>query len=159
MSMKSCPACGADVPVGATRCKECFHDFTEAGSGRSLAWLGPLIVLGSIAAMAVSGSLILLFIWSQPIEVRALVDEETRSVVWTTKYRTGVETDRLMFDDVVKIEHVGAGGKFQVVAITTGGDRKVITEGASPLDGDGRHYAEMMNKPFEDVDPAVARTR
>jgi hypothetical protein len=159
MSTKDCPSCGAEVPVGATRCKECFHDFTDDRGSGKLVWLGPLIVLGSIALMAISGSLILLFIWSQPVEIRALVDQETRSVVWTTKYRTGVETDRLMFDQVVKIEHTGSGGTFQVVAVTVDGDRRVITEAEQPLDGDARHYAQMMEKPFEDVDPVVNRTR
>jgi hypothetical protein len=156
MSTKEGPSCGAEVPVGATRCKECFHDFSEKRSG-GMAWLGPLIVLATIAAIAVSGSLILLFIWSQPVEVRALVDEETRSVIWTTTYRTGVTTDRLMFDQVAKIEHTGNGGTFQVVAVTTDGQRKVITESDHPMDSDGRHYADMMKKPFEDVDPAVTR--
>jgi hypothetical protein len=154
MSTKDCPSCGAEVPASATRCKECFHDFTaEAKPGMS--FVGPLIVLGSVAAMAVVGSLVLLLVFLQPLEERILVDEDTRSIVWTVKRRTGIETERVMFDQVVKLEHSGSGGTFQVVAITTDGDRKVIQEDKRPLDVEGRHYAAMMEKPFEDVDPAA----
>lgn len=158
MSTKDCPSCGAQVPATATRCKECFHDFTASGQS-SFSFLGPLIVLGTLAAMAAVGAIVLLFIFLQPIETHTLVDESTRSIVWTTKYRTGVSTDRLMFDQVVKLEHTGSGGTFQVVAITTNGERKVVLEGEQPLDGEGRGYARLMDKPFEDVDPAAAMNR
>ncbi|MEQ1505890.1 MAG: hypothetical protein ABMB14_26885 [Myxococcota bacterium] len=155
MSTKECPSCGAEVPGSATRCKQCFHDFTEAPE-KTFSLAGPLIVLASLAAMAVVGSLVLLFIFVQPVEQHTLVDASTRSIVWTTKYRTGIQTDRLMFDQVAKVEHSGASGTFQVIAITTDGERKVISEGDSPLDSEGRAYASMMDKPFEDVDPAAA---
>lgn len=158
MSTKDCPSCGAEVPASATRCKECFHDFTADGQ-RSMSFVGPLIALASLAAMAVVGALVLLVIFLQPVEQHTLVDESTRSIVWTTKYRTRVATDRLMFDQVVKLEHTGSGGTFQVVAITTDGDRKVVLEGEQPLDGEGRSYARLMDKPFEDVDPAAALSR
>lgn len=158
MSTKHCPSCGAEVPVSATRCKECFHDFTTEQQ-KGFSFVGPLIVLASVAAMAIMGSLVLLFVFMQPIEERILVDEDTRSIIWTTKYRTGIETDRVMFDQVAKIEHEGTGGTFQVVAITTDGERKVVQEDSRPLDGEARHYAQMMEKPYEDVDPASTLKR
>lgn len=157
--MKECPACGVEVPASATRCKECFHDFTEQGPRPLAMFVGPLIVLGALASLAVVGAAILLFVYSQPIEERILVDEDTRSIIWTTKYRTGVETDRIMFDQVVKVEHSGHGGIFQVVAITTDGEHKVIQEGKQPLASEGRHYAKLMEKPFEDVDPAAVKKK
>jgi hypothetical protein len=154
---KECPACGAEVPTSATRCKECFHDFTEQGPRPINMLVGPLIVLGAIAALSVVGALILLFVFMQPIEERVLVDQDTRSIVWTTKYRTGIQTDRVMFDQVTKVEHIGHGGTFQVIAITMDGDRKIVQEDQRPLDSEGRHYAKLMEKPFEDVDPAAKK--
>jgi hypothetical protein len=154
MSTKDCPSCGAEVPASATRCKECFHDFTS-DQQKGFSFVGPLIVLGSVAAMAIVGSIVLVLVFIQPIEQRILVDEDTRSIVWTTKRRTGIETERVMFDQVVKLEHSGSGGTFQVIAITTDGDRKIIQEDSRPLDMEGRHYANLMEKPFEDIDPAA----
>lgn len=157
MSARECPSCGAQVPASATRCKECFHDLEADKS--SVPWMGPLIVLGSVASMAVAAATVLWYVNAQPIEVRTIVDEETRSVVWTTKYRSSIETDRVMFDQVAKVEHTGTGGTFQVVAVTTDGQRKVISEADHNLDSEGRKYAEMMAKPYEDIDPAALLLR
>lgn len=153
--MKECPACGAEVPTSATRCKECFHDFTEQSAKPYTMFFVPLLVLGSIATLAIVGAAIMLVMFNQPLEEHILVDEGTRSVIWTTKYWTGIETDRLMFDQIVKVEHTGRGGTFEVVAITADGDRKVVEKGEHPLDSEGRHYAKLMEKPFEDVDPTA----
>ncbi len=151
MSMKECPSCGMDVPVSANRCKECFHDFNEAPPKRS--WAGPLMLLASLAGMAVVGALTLLFIVSAPVEERILVDEDTQSVVWTRKFRTGIETDRLKFADIDKLEYViQSSGGFEIVALTSGGDRKVIQEGRRPLRSEAAQYSELMNKPLEEVD-------
>jgi hypothetical protein len=151
-AMKDCPSCGAEVPASATRCKECFHDFSEDNK-RSFSFVGPLIALAMVAAMALVAAVVLGVMFVQPVESHTLVDESTRSIVWTTVYRTGVTTDRLMFDEVTKLEHTTVRGKFQLVAVTSGGDRMVMIEGREALDGEGRAYANMMGKPFEDVDP------
>lgn len=151
MSTKDCPSCGADVPSSATRCKECFHDFSEQPRGMS--WTGPLMLLGSVAAMAVVGTITLGVIVSQPVEERILVDEDTRSVVWTRKFRTGLETDRLMFEDVIKLEYViKSNGTFEVRAVTVDGDRKIIHEDRRPLKSEATRYAQLMDKPLEEVD-------
>lgn len=155
--MKECPACGAEVPSSATRCKECFHDFTEQPARPLSVFIGPLIALGALAMLAIVGALVMLFVFNQPIEERVLVDEGTRSIIWTTKYWTGIETDRLMFDQVVKVEHTGRGGTFQVIAITADGERRIVTEAEHPLDSEGRSYARLMDKPYEDVDPTAEK--
>ena len=118
-----------------------------------MSWAGPLMLLGSVAAMAVVGAITLAVIVSRPVEERILVDEDTRSVVWTRKFRTGLETDRLMFEDVLKLEYViKANGTFEVVAVTVDGDRKVIHEDRRPLKSEATHYAKLMEKPLEEVD-------
>jgi hypothetical protein len=152
MSTKECPSCGAEVPTSASRCKECFHDFTEVPARRGLL-AGPLILLASFAMMAVVGALTLFIIASRPVEERILVDEDTRSVVWTRKYRTGVETDRLMWDQILKLEYViKASGGFEIVAIEVDGSRHVIHEDLRPLKSEATHYAKVMEKPLEEVD-------
>jgi hypothetical protein len=152
-AMKECPSCGAEVPGAATRCKECFHDFSEDNK-RSFSFVGPLIALAMVAGMALVAAVVLGVMYVQPVESHTLVDESTRSIIWTTRYRTGVTTDRLMFDEVAKLEQTTVRGNFQLVAITNGGERKVVMEGKEALDGEGRAYAHLMGKPFEDIDPA-----
>ena len=61
------------VPTSATRCKECFHDFSE-DSSRKLMFLGPLIALGFLAALTVFSAACLLVIFYQPVESHTLVD-------------------------------------------------------------------------------------
>ncbi len=155
MNTKTCPNCQADVPVAATRCKECFHDFSSEGP-KSFNWLGPLFVLGVVALMAVIASVVLAFVFVQPLEQHVLVDDETRSIVWTTQYRTGVTTDRLMFDQVASLELASESGEFVITAVTTTGDRKEVTRSEEPLDSQARVYSNIMDKPLVEQDPAKA---
>ncbi|MCB9690028.1 MAG: hypothetical protein H6738_06045 [Alphaproteobacteria bacterium] len=151
--MKECPSCGTEVPTEATRCKQCFHDFTQDAPKTNL--LGPLFVLGSVALMAVVASVVLLAVFMMPVEERVLVDEATRSVVWTTQYRTGVTTDRLMFDQVASVELSASGGTSIITAITLDGTRKVITQSEDrSLETEARQYARMMDKPYIEPDPS-----
>lgn len=152
MSTKDCPSCGTVVPVSAARCKECFHDFTEDDPQKNSS-SGPLVLLATLAAMAVVGGLTFWWIASQPVDGRILVDQESQSVVWTQKYRDRVETDRLPFADIVKLEYVlRATGGFEIVAITTAGERRIIEEDSRPLRTEATHYAQVMDKPLEEVD-------
>ena len=153
MNTKDCPSCGAEVPASATRCKECFHDFTEDDLVKRNSMSGPLVLLGAVAAMAVVGAFTLWMITSQPVDERILVDEDTQSVVWTRKFRSGVETERLAFQDVIKLEYVmRSNGGFAVVALTSAGDRKVIHEDDRPLRTEATRYAKLMDKPLDEVD-------
>ena len=63
--MKECPSCGTMVPVSASRCKECFHDFDEAPKQSSG---GPIFLLGSVALMAVVAAGVFYWITATPIE-------------------------------------------------------------------------------------------
>lgn len=150
MATKTCPSCDAEVPAAAGRCKECFHDFNEiqAKSG------GPLVLLGALAAMLSIGAIAFYFIASKPLDQRILVDGETQSVVWTTTYRNGVETTRLEWKDVIKLEHVtSSAGTHQIVAVTTDGDRRTIeVSDEGSLRGTAEHYAKLMDKPLDLVD-------
>ncbi len=153
MSTKICPSCGSEAPESATRCKQCFHDFSEPPAQRAKR-AGPLAVLASVAAMAVVGALILMFVVSRPVEERVLVDQDTRSVVWTRKFRNTVETDRLMFDEIAKLEYVRTSdGGFEIAAVATDGSRHIIQQDAEQdLRGEATQYARLMKKPLAEVD-------
>ena len=150
MSTKTCPECGAEVPVSAARCKECFHDFHEAPASR----VGPLLLLASFAAMSVVGALVFWGISMRPLEHRVLVDEGTQAVIFTTQYRTGPVTDRLDWSDIVMLQHVVTGtGAQEIVAITIDGDRKVIQHSdTKPLRPEADRYGRVMNKPVTYID-------
>lgn len=146
---KDCPSCGAIVPSAADRCKDCFYDFTETPKRNN----GPLLLLGALAAVAVLGALLFWQVSSMPTAKNILVDAETRSVVFTTKYADRVETDRLPWDQIASLEYVNNGSSFEVVAVTLSGDRWTIMESENrPIAGDAEHYAQMMDKPLTKKD-------
>lgn len=150
MSTKTCPSCDSEVPLAAARCKECFHDFTEVPPKKA----GPLVLLGAIAAMMVIGATTFYVIQLRPLDQRILVDGETSSVIWTTTYRTGIETERLYWKDVIKLEHVtSSAGSHEIVAVTIDGDRRTIeTSEEGSLRGTAEHYAKLMDKPLDLID-------
>jgi hypothetical protein len=149
---KTCPSCGAEAPSSAVRCKECFHDFAATKSGPNHK-AGILLILGTITFMTLSGAGV--FYWQSqlPLEHKILVDESTRSVIFTTQYRSGPVTERLKWDDVARLEHVLLrGGAAEVVAVRLDGERRTIQEGTSSLAQVADHYSRLMEKPLTTVD-------
>jgi hypothetical protein len=117
---------------------------------------GPVILLASMAAMAIIGPLVLWKIISQPIEERILVDEETQSIIWTRVYRQGIETDRLKWADIGRLDYVmKSDGDFEIFAIRTDGEAILIQEDTRALDGTAQHYAKVMERPLRTVDNTV----
>jgi hypothetical protein len=155
MSMKSCPSCGTDVPKAAARCKECFHDFLEEAPPKP----NPMLtMLGGLAVMAIVGALTFNYISSQPTDQKILVDQETESIIFTTPYRTGIETDRLNWSEIGKLEHhTSARGDFEIVAVELSGTRTTIqTDPDQTLLQTATIYSKMMGKPLEVIDNTPA---
>ena len=151
METKTCPSCGTEVPVVASRCKTCFHDFDEPA--KSTNWAGPIALLVSLAAMMVVAVVTLLWIVSQPQEQKILVDEGSQSIIWTATYVTGPSTDRLEFKDISRLEYVAhASGGYEIAAVTHDGGRKIIQESTSPINGEAKKYAAMMDRPLQEID-------
>jgi hypothetical protein len=116
-------------------------------------------VLGAFAAMAIIAAVVFFSLAGQPLEQRILVDEETRSVVFTTQYRSGPTTERLKFEDIGKLEHISNIGYQEVVAITLDGERKIImTAEKTSLMRDAERYAAMMDKPLDKIDNTGLQT-
>lgn len=150
MATKTCPSCGADVPSVASVCKHCFHDFTEVQPKRT----NPLvIILGFLVAMAVVGAAAFAHLYYNNAAERIVVDAETQSIVITRTTASGTTTDRVPFSDVQKIEHVIGGKKsmFEVVAVTTDGDRVIVQSGEQPMVGHAEHIAQVIGKPWEEI--------
>ena len=148
-SYKSCPSCHAEVPASAARCKTCFHDF-KAKKARNL---GPVLLLASFTSMTLIGAVVFAVVTMQPVDTRILVDQETKSVIVTTKYRTGPVTKRIPWDDVAKVQYVTTSeGKFNIVVVTRSNESEVIQASDEPMASDAAKYATMIGKPLEQVD-------
>ena len=148
--MKMCPSCGAEVPAAATRCKECFHDFSEVQSKGAK---GLLPFLGLLALMAVIGAVTFGTIASWPTDQQILVEEESQSIVFVRKYRWGENTERIPFSQIAAMEHViEQNGEYKSIAITTQGERITLEASKKSLRGSTERNARLMGKAFNEVD-------
>ncbi len=151
MDHKTCPSCNADVPVEASRCKHCFHDFSEVPKKKG----NPMVaLLGFILLLCVVGGGTFYFIGQRSASERTVVDPETQSIVFTKKFADHTETNRVAFSEIAKIEHIFGGphATFEVVAVGNDGTRYTIKESNdTTLAGDAEQMASIMKKPLEDI--------
>ena len=151
IATKACPSCNEDVPTVAKRCKHCFHDF-QARPKSSL-WAALIALLSAVAVMVVVANLTLFWIVSQPQEQHIQVDQDSRAIVWTRTYVSGTESDRMLFDDVARLEYVlHASGGYEIGAIAKDGGRKIVQASDSPLKTEAQTYARVMGKELVFVD-------
>ena len=151
MSTKTCPSCGADVPSFATVCKHCFHNFTAVAPRKT----NPVVILlGFMVAGAVIGAAVFAHVYYNHAAERIVVDAETKSIVITRTTAAKTSTNRVDFAEVSRVEYVmgGDSAAFEVVAITSEGERIVIQADEQPLFGEAEKYAQVMgNKPLDEV--------
>jgi hypothetical protein len=149
---KTCPSCGAEIPISAARCKHCFHDLAEGPPKRTG---GLLLLLCTIAAMVCVGAGVMYFVvHKQAVKRNVVIDEESTSVIWTTTSSQGTSTERLLFSEIKEIESV-IGGKratWEVYAITSEGDRRLLNASdQGNLQGYAEHLAAVMGKPVVEI--------
>ena len=148
---KSCPNCGLSVPIEAARCKDCFHDFSAHAGKRG----NPLVgFLALVFVCALLGAGTMAFVYYNNNSQSVVVDEETKSIVFTHMYAAGIKTDRVGWDKVMKVEHVIGGdtAMYAVEVLTTDGERLVVHQSPDEsLDSYGAHIATLMGKPYEEV--------
>jgi len=150
VATKTCPACGAEVPQVAQRCKHCFHDFDETPVKKR----GLVILLGFVAMMAIFGASTLAWVFYFSVAEKIVVDAETQSIVISRTSATDTSTERVPFASIEKIEHVmgGENAMFEVVAVTSDGKRYIVKQsGDAPLLGDAEHIAAVVGKPMVQV--------
>ncbi len=151
MEMKPCPSCGTEVPAVANRCKVCFHDFKSAPERNG----SPIAILAALALAIVVAGGAFWYLSQMPTDKRILVDQETQTIQWITQYSGNrLKTDRVKFDEITKLEHVvSSDGAYQILALTSDGERKVVEEDRSAsLALKAQKYARIMNKPLENKD-------
>lgn len=150
MDTKTCPSCGTEVPAVATRCRHCFHDFAEDAKRASTG--GPLLLLAAVAGMALLGAGTFWWLSQSPTDTRILVDGTTRTVQWVEQFQDGrLETDRVSFDDIRRIElHVAHNGDNEIIVHTASGEAKVVESHRSTnLTLKAEEYARMMGLTLE----------
>lgn len=149
MATKSCPSCMAEVPVEAFRCKHCFHDFNAAPKKRG----GPIILLGFLAAMMAGGGAVMAWKYETRAQETSLVDDETKSIIFTRKTASGVETTRVPFDTVKQVEYVIGGDKamFEIVAVTADASRFTIKYSEKQIKSEATQIANLMKKDLVEI--------
>ncbi|TVQ92698.1 MAG: zinc ribbon domain-containing protein [Deltaproteobacteria bacterium] len=152
MNTKTCPSCGAEVPTVAKRCRDCFHDFRPKSGGSS--WSTAVLVLtGCVAIMAVLGAVTLGAITNFPLEEQLQVNKETRYVIATTQYVSGVRTSRVSFDEISHVEHLIVGnGNFEIRAHKQSGGYLTLARSKKSRKHDAENFANLMGKRFEETD-------
>lgn len=153
MATKSCPSCGADVPTTASRCKHCFYDFLSEGAEakKNNAVIG---LLGFILALLLIGLGVTRYLADYQKAEKVIIDEETKSIVYTRTSASGTETERVSFAQVQKVQHVIGGDEamYAVVAVGGGGREYLLKlSTAESLAGDAAHMAAIMDKPYEEI--------
>ncbi len=149
MSTKSCPSCGSEVPAAASRCKHCFHDFSEApaksGNAGLLGFLVMLLVMVGI------GYGVFFFVNSRAATENIVIDEESASIVFTKTFTDHIETERITFDEIAKVEYrIGGQDATFVVRVVTldGRERNLKLSDDKQLSGYAEHVAHLMEKPM-----------
>lgn len=153
MATKTCPSCGADVPTAAARCKHCFFDFSaeHAEAKKSSAVVG---LLGFIFVLTLIGLGTATFLLEYQKAEKVIVDEETKSIVYTRTSASGTKTERVTFDKVAKVQHVIGGDDAMYTVIAVGQDGKdylLKLSTSESLAGDAAHMAALMDKPYEEI--------
>lgn len=152
MEMKECPSCGTEVPSVASRCKHCFHDFSEVPTRKvNNNLIGLLILLVALGSIG-TGTFSYLYYFNAAEKI--VVDEGTRLITITRTSANGTTSERVSFDDIQKVEYVmgGKSATFEVVAVTSSGGRHVIdSSGQKPLKGQAEHLAQVIDKPLVEI--------
>jgi hypothetical protein len=150
LETKICPTCGEEAPIVATRCKYCFHEFSDKRKRSS----GLIALVVSLAIMAVVGAGVMYFVaFHQSVKQNVVVDEETQSIVWTTVRAGGTDSDRVAFD---RIDHVdftvgGSSAMWEVAVILDGGERRLLNaSNEENLAGYAVQVARIIGKPLEE---------
>jgi hypothetical protein len=136
------------VPEAASRCKHCFHDFNDAPLKSGTA--GLIGFLGLLLAMVGIGYGVFFFVNTRAATENIVIDEESASIVFTKTFKDRVETERIPFAEVAKIEYrIGGDDATFVVRVVTldGRERNLKLSDEKQLGGYAQHVAAVIEKP------------
>ena len=140
--IKTCPACGKDVPEYAKTCKHCFEDFSPKPPRKFP--LGLSIGLLGISILAMFGTEHLA---SSQMVKRYNLFPEANALLIASSSRAGITADRIPFSDITHLEHV-AGGEFhtfEIVAVIKNGDRILLQGSNDKLVNQAEDMAEKTD--------------
>jgi hypothetical protein len=112
------------------------------------------VFLGFVAAMMCAGAGLTWYNYQEQALDRILVDPETRSIVVARKTAETMDSERVGFDRIEKVEHVMGGEEsmFEVVAVTLDGNRYVVqSSDERPLTIAAQQIAQVIGKPLVEV--------
>lgn len=153
MSTKICPHCNAEVPSVAHLCKHCFHDFNVVVPKKK----SPLFtVLFLAVGTALVSAMAYGYIHSQNKTYKISLDQETQSIVFTTRYTDRTEADRVFWKDVSMVEYVKntSPRPFEIAIVTTKGARYTYQQGDEQLEYQASQLSDMIKRPMVVKDEA-----
>jgi hypothetical protein len=157
VNTKYCPNCNAEVPSVANLCKHCFHDFNVVVARRK----SPLFTILFLAVgTALVSAMAYGYIYSQNKTSKISLDEETKSIVFTTRYADKTEADRVFWKDITMVEYVKntRPRPFEIDVVTVKGARYVFDQGDDPLDYQAQQLADKIGHPMVIKDEYEAPT-
>ncbi len=145
-----CPHCNADVPVGATRCKDCFNEIVVAEK-RSL--VGPIIGLLLLTLLVGAAGM-----WAWNVRYHrgqlgnAVVDHSEQRVVlvYTSTFRSA-KARQVNFGDVQQVllegrQFIMAGDVWKVSLVLNNGEQLLLRTGTESLEIYASGIAQQLNK-------------
>lgn len=116
-----------------------------------------LMLLGFLGVMAVLGAVTMGTITTFPLDQKIQVHEETGYVITTTQYVSGVQTDRVPFSELERIEYIIVGnGTFEILAHRKSGGTLLLSRSKKQRRADAQTYAEVMDMPFTETNNSRA---
>jgi len=110
------------------------------------------MLVGFLGIMSVLGAITLGTITTFLLDQKIQVQQESRYIIKTTQYVSGLRTERTAFDRVREVEHVIVGnGTFEVIAHTVDGGQILLTRSKKSRKADAEAYAGVMGKPFRET--------
>jgi hypothetical protein len=103
-----------------------------------------------LAVMALIAAGVFWLKGQRPGAESVMVDAETSSITFVTKYKDRTETDRVSFSEVANVEYaIGGSSQYEIAVVTLSGERWVLESSESkPLNGQAEHYAAVIDKPL-----------
>lgn len=135
----------------ANLCKHCFHDFHMVVAKRK----SPLFTILLLAVgTAIVTALTYGYVNSAQHTTRISLDQETESIVFTTKYADRTEAERVYWKDVSNIEYIANARPrpFEIAVVTTKGERFVYQQANEPLDVQADKLGKAIGRPVVSKD-------
>jgi len=146
--MQDCPSCGNEIPVGATRCKHCFHDLSvEKEQKKAGGAIVGVLLLALIFVAA--GFWTFQSVFDQTQLGNVTIDPKERRVVLVyTSLGEDPSTRQIGFEQVASVEmqagqYLMGGNHYEVFLVLNDGEKVLINKST---EGRLEDYANTVAK-------------